>query len=325
LILKTTSRNAAHSSNINQVIQYVTRYTLKEKHSQIEKEEATIIYRYNLRGQSIEAIIQEYKNNESFRIYKKKNSCLLYHDMLSFSPLDKKHITNNMLKEFVLKYIELRGKDNLYLAVAHRGKTAHTHMHIIVSGIKTNGFSSRQSKSEFKKMLVELEQFQREKYPQLEYSKNEHSYQTHKNKEKLLIHFKQTRQKNKAALLQAINAAYNNSTSVEEFIKNISTNKQQPYYRNNQLEGLIVDGKRYRLSKLGFAHDQIQKLDKENTMLSELNLLRTEANRHVKRNFSKDFDTVNVFESIRKQSEQRGFNLNESILPNSDYDISFNK
>lgn len=276
MILKTLSRKSVNSSA--QLVAYLLRYSLRDKVHVEHKEDAALILRHNLRSRSIKGYIKEFQENEACRLYKRKDSVTLYHNILSFAPDDKDLITDAMLKDIAKKFVELRGKNNIYLAVRHQEK-AHKHLHIIVSGVSLNSYSSRVSKQEFKHIKIELEKYQQEKYPELVHSLIDHDKKNQRSKTEIIERVKVTRQSEKQKLLVALEKAYTTANSKEDFLNKVKAQKFDVYERNNSLQGIIVDGQKYRFSRLGYDTQKIEALDYKvpivETGLEQLSQLRT--------------------------------------------------
>jgi hypothetical protein len=285
MIIKSLSRK----SNSGQLIKYALRYSLKENNLQEKQENAIVLLRHNLRTKTAEGNIKEFKENESYRIYRRKDSVVLFHTILSFAPKDKIRITKVMLKDVANKFVELRASNCLNLAVAHLEKN-HTHVHILTSGVKVNGKSSRVSKQEFAHILSELEKYQQEKYPELIHSKNSHT----KTKEVDKVQLQKTRNSKKLSLLVNLENAYQLAQSQEEFIKSITDNKHKPYYRNNKLQGVLVDGRKFRLSTLGFDAKKLEELkERETNFKSTFDEIQSIRNTPIK---TKEMEVVNTKE-----------------------------
>jgi hypothetical protein len=274
MIIKSLSRK----SNPSQLIAYATRYIVKEvkeKKGHATQEHMKVLVRHNLRSKKIEGMIAEFKENESYRIYHRKDSVILFHTILSIHPKDKDKVSLAMLKDLSKKLIELRGSNCLHLAVSHMEKD-HAHAHLISSGVQVNGRSSRVSKPAFKRILRQLEQYQQEKYPSLEHSKNNHEKKNGRVKEGLIAYLNESRSSKKLDLNGHLKKAYEKANTYEDFIGLLSTKDYQPYYRNGRLQGIIFNDRKYRLSNLGFEGNQIEELKtrKESTVLSELQAIR---------------------------------------------------
>ena len=258
MILKSLSRKSVNSSA--QLIAYILRYSLREKSHVKDRENAELIHRENLRSRSIAGYIREFNENEANRLYKRKDSVRLYHNIISFAPDDKNLITDPMMKDIVKKFIELRGKNNIYLAVRHQ-ETLHKHLHIIVSGVQLNGYSSRISKQRFKHIKIELDKYQQEKYPQLVHSLVNHDKHTDHLKKELIERIKTSRQTEKQKLVARLEKIYEQAISKEDFLNKIKEQKFDVYKRNNAPQGIIIDGQKFRFSRLGYDTQKIEELN----------------------------------------------------------------
>lgn len=286
------------------------RYALKENNYSKNKEDATLILRHNLRSRSsITGFINEYKLNESYRLYRRKDSVTLFHNILSFAPHDKKCVTDKVLKDIAKKFVELRGENNLYLAVAHKEK-AHAHLHIVVSGVQLNGYSSRISKQQFKHIKLELDKFQKEKHPELIHSAIQHEKNIQKSKEEIIELVKSTRQTDKQKLLADLEQTYNKATSTEDFLNKLKAQSYEPYYRNNNLQGVILESRKYRLSRLGYSAQMVEdlnhKISKTNKTLQELQNLRSGRNKELKKELQQVEQKI-----VAKQDEAEQIILDE--------------
>jgi hypothetical protein len=305
MIIKSMSRK----SNAAQLIKYAARYVLKENDKHNKQESAIVLVRHNLRSKSVQGYISEFKDNESYRVYKRKDSVVLFHTVLSFSPNDQNYINNTMLKDMAKKFVDLRSPNCVNLAVAHLERE-HKHIHVLTSGVQVNGKSARVSKQEFAHILSELENYQQEKYPELIHSKNSHT----KTKVVDKVQLQKNRNSKKLSLLLNLENAYQLAHSLEEFIKSITENKHEPYYRNGKLQGVLVEGKKFRLSSLGFdtkkleelkeretnfksTFDEIQSIRKTPIKNKEVELVNTKED-----NVENELDSI---QSIRRKTKQR--------------------
>ncbi|NOT91961.1 relaxase/mobilization nuclease domain-containing protein [Ferruginibacter sp.] len=278
MIIKSLSRK----SNPAQLIKYALRYSLKENDKQAQKEHATVLLRHNLRSKDIEGCIIEFKENEAYRIYKRKDSVILFHTILSFAPEDTKRITKVMLKDIAQKFVQLRGSDCLNLAVSHTEKQ-HKHIHVLTSGVKINGRSSRVSKQTFTHILNELEKYQQEKYSNLIYSKNSHTKTKIADKEQLVAYLQKTRKSNKLSLLTHLEKAYQNAQSKDEFIQILASNDYEIYFRNGRPQGILAEGKKFRFTSLNFGTESFDKLNERELEKSQaLTQIQAIRNREIK-------------------------------------------
>ncbi len=286
----------SRKSNAAQLIKYATKYALKENDKQNKQDSTFVLVCHNLRSKNVEGYINEFKENESYRVYRRKDSVVLFHTVLSFSPNDQHSINNIMLKDMAKKFVDLRSPNCVNLAVAHLERE-HKHIHVITSGIKVNGKSARVSKQEFTHILSELERYQQEKYPELVHSKNSHT------KTKLVdkVQLQKSRNSKKLSLLVNLENAYQLAQSQEEFIKSITGNKQEPYYRNNKLQGVLVEGKKFRLSSLGFDYKKLEELnERDKSMKSAFEEIQSIRNTPVK---NKEVEIENTKEEVKTELE----------------------
>lgn len=304
MIIKSLSRK----SNPVQLIKYALRYSLKENNTQLQKENATVLLKHNLRSKDIEGYIKEFKDNESYRIYRRKDSVILFHTILSFAPDDTKRISKPMLKDIAQKFVQLRGSDCLNLAVSHTEKQ-HKHIHILTSGVKINGKSSRVSKQGFNHILNELEKYQQDKYPSLVHSKNTHSKTKIQDKEQLIAHLQKTRNSNKLSLLNNLEKAYQNAQSKEDFSKRLSSGGYEIYFRNGRPQGLLAEGKKFRFTSLNFDVANLEKLNqrelKTSQSLAEIHAIRNkEMHKGKAVELNKPQDEIESITAIRERNKE---------------------
>lgn len=108
--------------------------------------------------------------NDRYR-QQRQGGTTLYHEQLSIHPKDKAVVTDEMLKDLLLKYIELRGAQQaLVIGKAHT-HGPHPHLHVMISATEAKSSQSlRMSRAEFDELRRAFEVYQVEKYPQLSHS-----------------------------------------------------------------------------------------------------------------------------------------------------------
>lgn len=243
-----------------------------------QPEVSPFVIKHNIRSNTLEGFVKEFQAVEALRIHKRSNQTQIFHTILSFGKDDKKHITQAMLKVLAAKYIELRGVNNLYCGTLHADKD-HIHLHISMSATQLNGMSSRISKKEFEEVKLKLQEYQREKYPQLVHSLPEHG-RSWKEYEKTGV---QNIKRNERAtvkneLLRHIEAITpeNRSNLLEE----IQSKGYTAYYRQGKLAGVQHEGSRlkFRFSRLGVdpltIEQSIKDKEREMGLLEEFQALR---------------------------------------------------
>ncbi len=142
--------------------------------------------RHNLRGERLDEWIQEYLDNEEGRVTLRSDSVFMSHVIIAFGAADREYLSQDMLQDMAKKYIELAADGGLVLAVPHLEKN-HLHVHLAISGVDCfEGKSLRMSQADFADTKEKLQDYQREKYPELEHSIVEHG----RSKKKDLSDFK---------------------------------------------------------------------------------------------------------------------------------------
>jgi hypothetical protein len=147
--------------------------------------------------------------------------------------------------------------------------------HSFLSGSQfLNGKANRMSKAQFEKMKINLEEYQKKKYPELKAS----IVYTNREKGKK-VSKKNDRQTKRNDLMKILEKAYGGSHSIHEFETHLKNLGHSSYYRANELAGVMYNGEmKFRLSKLGFDSEKMQQLtEKENEFerqLAELDDIR---------------------------------------------------
>jgi len=243
--------------------------------------------RHNIRSRSsMKNLIKEFEENESYRLVKRRDSVKLFHTVLSFSNKDTQFLNDKILKDIAKKFIAEFGNNCLHIGTKHINKS-HIHLHIATSGTQLNGRSSRISKQHLHHIKIELDKFQKEKYPEL-VSLPEHGKNKKISKEKVLQTIKAERQTNKETLLTSIEKTYAISKSKDHFLSQLKKTGHEIYYRNGRLQGVKYQGKKYRLNRLGFDEFKLQSLgleqSKEAMELTALKELRTKSSKELIKN-----------------------------------------
>jgi Relaxase/Mobilisation nuclease domain len=265
MIIKSMTRKR----NIGQLIRYICK---EEK--EVEKKGFTM--KHNITGHDKDRWIAQLKFNETLRTTKRKDQVAIYHEVMSFSIHDKEKITRSMLKDMAKQYIQLRGKDSMMLMAEHRDK-AHIHVHIALSGTKfLTGKANRISKADFEKFRMNMEEYQKKKYPELKHSI---AYTKDKGKSKDKKH---TRQSKKQTLEELLKGIYTEANSTKDFETKLKQAGHEVYYRGGKMTGIQYEGNmKFRFAKLGYDKEQFEQLDTKeqvhNTQMQELDDLRNNA------------------------------------------------
>ncbi|MBP6024904.1 relaxase/mobilization nuclease domain-containing protein [Ferruginibacter sp.] len=265
MVIKSLSRKDGTEQIVN--------YLFKDKDKLSNKDFKPMMMRHNIRSRSLDKIVKEFKANETFRRVQRKNSVKVYHTIISFGKKDKDKITEKILRDFGKKYMELQGKDNIYLMTHHIEKE-HIHLHVVMSGTKyLTGVANRISKAEFGQLKVAMQTYQEKRYPELNKSIVEHGKGNSK------AYSKDFRQSKKSTLEADLQKAYQLSKSTKDFLDQLKSMGHDAYYRNEKLTGIKYDGEtKFRFSRLGY-DDKIKALEEreneEKQQLDEIENIRS--------------------------------------------------
>jgi len=269
-------KNLTRRSNIGKLVNYILKPEKNEK--------AEPILKHNLRSRSANGWTKEFESNDSLRLYKRSDNIKLNHTILSFSNKDIEHINKSLLEDISRKFIELRGKENLYLASSHHDKD-HIHLHILMSATKyLTGESNRISKKEFHELKLSLDAYQKQKFPELIHSLPEHGKRSkiHSPTNEYPIQNDNTKLSQKQQISGTISEIYSRANSSQEFLSQLKFEGLEPYYRGGSVYGVEDQGRHFRFKTLGFDINKLAELDKkpskEEIELQELSDLRESKN-----------------------------------------------
>lgn len=269
MILKILSR---HSLTYGGLINYILK---EEKGINNERPEP---YLHNFRGKTAKEWIRELYINEAFRQQGRKNQVYFYHAILSFNRLDSDKISKKILADITAKFIELRGREGQYLAASH-GDREHAHIHFLISALEyRSGKTFRMTKAEMQELKIKLQEYQKEKYPELENSLPQHG----SGKEYLSPNEYNAKTKGskylKSELSQQVKEALSQATSQQHFLELLQERGLHHYERGGRAYGITVDDKNYRFSSLGVDMEQLttleQDLSEEEKALEEIKSMR---------------------------------------------------
>ncbi|MDB5198042.1 MAG: hypothetical protein JWO92_5 [Chitinophagaceae bacterium] len=322
MIVKSLSRK---SDNGSQLVNYIFRYIMKPEKGKdiraqhtVTRQKSKLIIRHNIRARSIKGFCKEFRENESYRLVKRRDCVKLFHTIIAFSNKDREKINDDLLKDIAGKFISLRGTNNLYCGTSHLN-TNSIHLHIIVSGTQLNGRSSRMSKQQFRSLKTKLQEYQKEKYPGLSNSIVAHNRGTHLSQEVLIKAVIADRHTNKETLIKNIEAVYSNSISKENFLVNLNGFGYSTYTRNNKLQGIKIGNSKYRFSRFGLPDSRLKALDqiKDKERLIALHELRNSQSKEAKRDISEsNIEKENI--KVDNELEQKELDDLDEIRSNAD-------
>ncbi len=240
------------------------KYILKHHHEKLPNQSESFIYTHNVRGtDDVRALARQFLDNEKYRIRKGRNQNFVQHVVLSFHVLDREYITSHTLKAVIREFILKKDPMGMYVACPHYDK-GHIHVHLACSTIQyKHSTSLHQTKKEFQELKVSMELFQKENFPELVHSGNNHERANERAKvsdpEYRLT--KQGRVSRKDLLKEKISYAISTSASMDELAEQLKEMSIPVYSRGNKIYGVVDhNGRRYRFNTLGF-EDNIQELE----------------------------------------------------------------
>ena len=230
-----------------------------------EKKETSIdqpfVLKHNVRSNTISGFIKEFQAVEDRRTFKRSNTVAVHHTIVSWNSLDRKHVTEAMLKDISQEYIRLRGENNLYVCTLHTDRN-HLHLHIAMSGTQLNGKASRVSRKEFQDIKIKLQEYQKTNYPNLIHSLPEHGKKERQGiREENIKIQRNDRTTVSNHLLSCLETIQPKSS--EHFFSTLKEHGYSPYYRSGKLTGLTGNGYKFRFSRLPVDLTRLEALDKE--------------------------------------------------------------
>ncbi|MBL7821295.1 MAG: relaxase/mobilization nuclease domain-containing protein [Saprospiraceae bacterium] len=270
-------KNLTRRSNTGQLVNYLFKQEKDNKPKPILK--------HNLRSRTTKGWTKELDKNFELRLNKRKDNIRLHHTIISFSNKDKNQVNPELLKDITKKYIELRGKENIYLASSHHDKE-HIHLHIVMSATKLiTGESNRISRQEFKDLKLALDAYQKEKYPELIHSLPAHgrSQKLQLSDPELKLQDREGKLSQKQELLETVQTVFDRTKSLDNFLSELKSEGIKTYDRGGKVYGVEDEtGRHYRFKTLGFDLKKLEELNRqaqvEAKQLQELASLRDAKN-----------------------------------------------
>ncbi len=257
---------------------------IKGSNKSREESERPMLIRNNVQGKTADEITKEFKANEAHRQNIRKNNVKAYHTIISFSNKSTRFLNDEILKDIATKYVSIRGTESLYVGSIHKDR-GHIHIHMVMSGTEYyTGKSNRISRQQFQELKVTMQEYQKEKYPEL----NNSLPNLTKPKSTPAKNINAERSKDKNILTSLLETTYSKSGSLQELLDGLRSQGHEAYYRNGRLQGIKYNGvRKFRLQNLGFK-EKLQVLDQlreqEATQLRELSSIRGRQNDRARTN-----------------------------------------
>jgi hypothetical protein len=266
---------ARHNLNYRSLLSYILK----------EQNEKPQIITHNLHTVDPLISAREFLENETYRVTTRSDQVTMYHEILSFSNQDTQKIYPEMLEDIGRKYIELRGNEGVYFGAVHKDRD-HIHLHFCVSGTKLyTGIAMRLSKENLKELKINLQEYQKQKYPELEKSICEHGkgkpYQ--QNKE----YYKNQRTTMKANIEDIVKTCLEKADTQKKFLELLRENKIYHYERKTgEPTGVVVENSKYRFTSLDMDMNRFRSLpidhEEDKKALKELEDIRNRLDEHNK-------------------------------------------
>lgn len=198
-------------------------------------------------------LAKAFEENAKFRHVRSKK---LKHCIMSFMAEDSQHLENDpsILYDLAEKYLALRGyADALIYGVVHKpdntkiGGIKHFHWHFMVSTNKVQSHqSTRVSRADYKDQDLELEQYQMEKYPELQSLVYTHPERTKEKKPQ-----RTPRETNKNFIRELFNAIADDASNLSDLHKRIEKHQDCTLYttKKGTINGVWYKGCKYRFSR----------------------------------------------------------------------------
>jgi hypothetical protein len=86
--------------------QQLLNYIARDKDRLVDKQGQSFLLLHNVRGGGIDEWVKQFNVNEGFRLHKRRDNILLYHEIVSFHKADK--VSLEILEDMAKEYIRLR-------------------------------------------------------------------------------------------------------------------------------------------------------------------------------------------------------------------------
>ena len=122
---------------------------------------------HNLLGDTADAIEAEFRANAQHIV--QAGRVVMFHEVLSLAVADRPYVDQRVLEDLARFYLERRAPDSLAYGQVHLA--ANAHVHLLISGNRiASSRQSRITRRQFGEVKLQLEQYQRERYPLLSHS-----------------------------------------------------------------------------------------------------------------------------------------------------------
>lgn len=277
-----------------------------------------LLHNFRASGDDLQRLQGEFLENARF-LPPRRNGNILYHEILSFSDLDRNRVSPATLEDLTRQYLLLRAPAALAYAKAHFN-TACPHIHLIISANELGrSRRSRLSKAEFQRIKRDLERYQIEHYPNLIHSKVQGEREPRPRRRR--VESEQARRVRKEGIAPAtrkdvlrdlVLGALTRAASGEDLVNELARNHLQLTRRSRTV--LLQDmahGRHYRLSTVGLAEafwKAVQAWEAVPARLEALASLELEQSRQLWAEFGFREDVLTILQGnqeVRKDARHR--------------------
>lgn len=213
-----------------------------------------LIIRHNVKG-TIEQCVRAFETNEEKRLVKRHDSITAYHELVALKA-SHMQITEKMLEDLAQKYFELRAPTSMGIAIPHLN-TANPHIHFMISGVELEtGRASRVSREAFAAIKLELQAYEKAKYPVLEQSSVRHGKKqreigmVRETEYQMTKRTKATSERERIAAI--VKSCHAQALSKDDFMRQMASAGLNTYSRNGVIAGIQEEGRKYRFTTLGY-------------------------------------------------------------------------
>lgn len=293
MIIKFLTRKNIYSAK------QLVRYVLTDK-GKIENPFETAVFR-NINRLDINTMHRDFLDNYKNYQRKRKNGTALIHEVIAIHKLDRPHVTKEMIQDLMESYIELRQAQNaLCVMQVH----ANQHIHVMLSANEVRSKKLlRMSHQQMNQLVLDYEKRHALRHPMLQNSivhtvkperKRRDIAQEQRNKRREKEYRMQQdlpkgKQTQKEILYQKVSKFFDTSLSKDELIAQIQESEGlQIYSYRGVIKGIIANKKKkYKFTTLGIEKEKIQRLEKIQTRLEELQLIKETHTKKRKRSASR--------------------------------------
>jgi Relaxase/Mobilisation nuclease domain len=259
-------------------------YMLHDNARLFDEKDKSFVLTHNLKGDDIEKWVNQFKENETHRLRKRKDSVILTHEILSWHRDDAKNISLDKMQEMARKYIQKRNPKGVYVAVPHFDKE-HYHIHICASGVEYRaGKAMRMSKADFGKLKKEIQNYQIEHFPELSKSVVAHGKKEKGKTSDREYNYKLRtgRDTQKEQVIGMLKTCYKKANSRNTFYQLLNECGLITYDRGGKATGIIFGRNKFRFNRIGFTEDRIEMLNIMHKKQKELSELRGNSKNRVR-------------------------------------------